>query len=149
MSSNAAKICLIRTLGLGFWQCDWKFVSPQIALCFPRCLWAPLQRYFHLLQFMLVIKTLCNLKNRIICYKSFSHNMTRILISHHLPFSKWSPSLPKENQLNSNHEIKKKGKKKTGLEKQIHRWCQWQLFRQHLSCINCKWAQHSSPEWQH
>lgn len=41
--------------------------TEQITLCFLHRLCAPLQgRYFHLLQFMLVIETWCNLKNRII-----------------------------------------------------------------------------------
>lgn len=44
-------------------------------------------------------------------YESFSHYMAAILITRHLPFPKWSPSLPAENKLNSNHKIQRKGRK--------------------------------------
>lgn len=49
-------------------------------------------------------------------YKSFSRHTTNILITRHLPLPKWSPSLPAENKLNSNHEIQRKGgeKNRTG-----------------------------------
>lgn len=122
--------------------------TEQITLCFLHRLCASLQGiYFHLLQFMLIMETWCSLKkkNRIIG----TGHLATIWLRSWLLTTFLSPNgvlHSAENKLNSNHEIQKKI---TGLEKQIHRWSQRRLLRQHLSCINCKWAQHSSVERQH
>lgn len=123
--------------------------TEQITLCFLHRLCAPLQgRYFHLLQFMLVIETWCNLKNRII---RTSHLATIWLRSWFLT-TFLSPNGVLHSPQRTSWTLimrSEKNREKNRTGKQIHRWSQRQLLRRHLSCINCKWAQNSSPERQH